>query len=372
MANLAAYQKIDRVITGLPFGDGADGSATVSSDPNTRATITGTATQTTGTAGSTAFANGDLVILHQTQGTGVGQWEVNKVASGGGSTSLTFQVAHNFTYATGAQIIKIPRYTTATVSAHSVTAWNGTTGGVEVIVGKTSITVSGSPSASSKGFRGGVASGGNGQKPSGEGTVGTYANQYTPNGNGGGGPLINGSITSGGGGGHAAAGGNGSTVSGSGTLGQGGSQVGSADLVTMQMGGGGGGAGRDIGGSLSDGAIGAGILILISKDISQSAGAKADGGSSGNATDASGGAGAGGSILYVCDTATLGSGLSTTAAGTAGTATSPGGTASVGRIAIHHKGTVTGTSTPTFTDVTDTSLVEIIPVVLTGSYSYFM
>ena len=108
MAALNAWQKISRVLAS-DFGDGASGSATISSDPNTRATITGTATQTTGTAGSTAFANGDLVMLHQTRGTGAGQWEINRVASGGGTTSLTFSKALQYTYGPDAQIIKIPR-----------------------------------------------------------------------------------------------------------------------------------------------------------------------------------------------------------------------------------------------------------------------
>ena len=48
MATLNSWQKISRVLSS-DFGDGASGSATISSDPNTRATFTGTATSTSGT-----------------------------------------------------------------------------------------------------------------------------------------------------------------------------------------------------------------------------------------------------------------------------------------------------------------------------------
>lgn len=385
MAILNAWQRIDRVISGLPWGDGADGSATISSDPNTRATITGTATQNTGTAGSTAFANGDLVLLHQTQGTGAGQWEINKVASGGGTVNLTFSVAHNYTYGTGAQIIKIPRYTTATVNAHAVTAWNGTTGGIEVICGKTSITGGGTLDATGKsgatkdsdgtqdvaggaglGQRGGV---GRYTSPgySGDGSTGNTSATNDTNGSGGGGGTASGGQGGGGGGGgNAAAGAN-----GGGTGGVGGEAVGSADLINMCPGGGGGGAARIAtgAGEYSGGGGGGGIVVLISKAIDVSSyGASTKGGSS-SSTYWSGGSGAGGSILVVCETATLGTNKLDASANSAGI---EGGAGSVGRIAVQHSGTITGTTTPTFTDSTDTTLVEVIASTASGSYSFFM
>jgi hypothetical protein len=67
MATLNSWQKLDRVISGKPFGSGVDGSATISSDPNTRDTCTGTATSTTLTTGGSTFANGDVLLIHQTQ-----------------------------------------------------------------------------------------------------------------------------------------------------------------------------------------------------------------------------------------------------------------------------------------------------------------
>lgn len=367
MANLNAWQKIDRVVPGKPFGDGADGSATVSTDPNIRATITGTATQTTGTAGSSAFANGDLVILHQTQGTGAGQWEVNKVASGGGSTSLTFQVAHNYTYGTGAQIIKVPRYTEATVSAHSVTAWNGSTGGVEIICGKTSITVSGALTGTGLGFRGSTT------QPSprvdsnrGEGLNGNWNVQgATTDSNYGAGGTYYGTYQGGGGDG----GGNGMAGGGGGVHGSGGSTGGSADLITMAMAGGGGyGSYNDnSGGTPGAGGTAGSILILISASITISAGFSSNGNNGVNANTPSksecgaGGGGAGGDILMIGQNVTLGTGNTTATGGTGGAGQSGnqnGGAGGVGRIAVHHSGTVTGTTNPTFTDVTDATLKE--------------
>lgn len=56
--------------------------------------------------------------------------------------------------------------------------------------------------------------------------------------------------------------------------------------------------------------------------------------------------------------AVLGSNLLTATGGAGGTETRAGGNGSTGRIAVHHYGTVTGTTNPTFTDVTDASLIE--------------
>ena len=374
MAVLNQWQKVSRVLGG-DWGDAKDGSATISSDPNVRTTITGTAGQTTATAGATTISNGDLVVLHQTQGTGAGQWEFNLVVSGGGSTSLVFAVPNHYTFATGAQIIKVPRYLAATISAHTTTAWNGSVGGIEVILAKTSITVSGAlngnggngakgigsiAGGTGGGFRGGAAkSNGSGHAYSGDGSVGNTLSQSAYNGNGGGGGRLN--QNGGGGGGNATAGGNGQNVNG-GTFGVGGTAVGSTDLLTIFPGGGGGGGCKDSVKSVSSGASGGAIFILISKSITLSAGVTVNGGSAIDCADgegACGGGGAGGSVLGVCDTATLGTNQITATAGGTSTTGADGGAGSVGRIAVHHSGTVTGTTNPTFVDVDDTSLRDI-------------
>ena len=100
----------------------------------------------------------------------------------------------------------------------------------------------------------------------------------------------------------------------------------------------------------------------MSKDISIGGTVSVTGGKGakdgGDGTGGSGGGGAGGSVLYVCATATLGTTKTTSSGGTTEAAGSPGGSGSVGRIALHHSGTVTGTTTPTFTDISDATLVE--------------
>jgi hypothetical protein len=64
--------------------------------------------------------------------------------------------------------------------------------------------------------------------------------------------------------------------------------------------------------------------------------------------------------LLVVGTVALGTNKITVAAGAGGVpgAGYPGGNGAVGRIAVHHSGTISGSSTPALTDVTDTSLVE--------------
>lgn len=370
MANLGLHQRVDWVISGKPWGDGASGAGTVNSDPNTRASFSGTSTQSTGTAGTTDFANGDLVLLHKTQSiNSPGQWEFNQVLSGGGTTSLTFKKPLQYSYDAKSQIIKVPRYTTATVGAHSITAWNGTTGGVEVILARTSITVSGAVSGNGAGFLGGIAqgSGGSPQAKSGDGTVGVGQNARTANGNGGGG-AIDGNGSTGAGGGNAAAGSNGGGQNGAPAT-SGGEAVGTADLTVMCLGGGGGGGRNDSQAGTYTGGNGAAILILISKAITLST-ASTLAGANGNGTTAGssggGGGGAAGSGLLICDTATLGTN-GITATGGSGGACSNGwsaGAGAVGRIAVHHRGTVTGTTNPSFESVTDLTLKELSGAVI--------
>jgi hypothetical protein len=361
MSTLYAWQKLDWVLPGARYGTGSAGSATISSDPNVRVSFTGNAGDLSSTVSDTTLTNGKVVMLRQEWASGAGNWEWNMVASGGGTTTIHWSKPLHYTYVSGAQVIEVPSlYTTAAVHAFSVPGWNGSTGGVAVIVASLSINSSGVVNGSGVGFRGGNSGSGVSyhQYSTGEGTGGPIAYQTTSNGNGGGGPLVNNSVTSGGGGGHANVGGQGSTASGSGTRGDGGSNgVDSDDGTAIVFGGGGGGSGRDVGGSVSNGGIGGGIVILVSRYITQSAGPNVNGGNSGVGSDASGGAGAGGYVLYICETADLGSGLTTAGGGTPYGAANPGGSGSVGKIAVHHSGTVTGTTTPTFVDVTEIPFV---------------
>lgn len=367
MSVLNSWQRIDRVIPGKPFGDGKDGVGTVSSDPNTRATYAGTAGSTSGTAGSTAFANGDLVRIIQTQGTNPGQNEYNMVVSGGGTTSLVMKEPNHYTYGTGAQIIKIPRYTTATVNAHDLTSWNGTVGGHEEICARISVTIAQALNGTGKGFR---TTGIDTASPaySGEGTGGVYAHTTSNRGNGGGGGGDDNNNGGSAGGGNGTAGG----VAGAHVGGTAGSAISSTDGTIIWMGGGGGngtGTNQSNGSHPGAGGYGGAIFVVATKALTVSANVTLNGnaGASGWWADdgyheAGGAGGAGGTFVAMCVTASLGTYITATGGG-GGLGHYPGvnfysGVGGAGNIVIQHSGTVTGTTNPTFTDVTDLTLVE--------------
>ena len=109
------------------MGNGSDGITTISSD-----SILSTANENcSGTSGSTSltlasagsFSNQDLVIIHQTRGTGVGNWELNQVASGAGTTTLTLTNDLTNTYTNSgnskAQILTMPQYSSVMVNSNN-------------------------------------------------------------------------------------------------------------------------------------------------------------------------------------------------------------------------------------------------------------
>lgn len=366
---LADSQKISRVLKGKPFGDGSGGNATVSAHP-TYGRAAGASGQKIVTSDVTAFADDDVVLIHQTRGVGAGNYEINRVASGGGTTSLTMQENLANAYTTCGQLIKVVLYDELTINAFTVTAWNGLKGGLVVFAGKTSITTGGAlngsgsngtagvtaTGASGGGFRGGNSKG-NAARPTGtqgESYGGAGGSSYSANGGGGGAgsaQTANGS-DDGGGAGYAGVGTKGTEAGVYGGLG--GGTYGTAALTTIHLGSGGGGAARsnDEGNKeCGSGGSGGGLVVLISKDITLTSGVTVNGGNGGDSGGWNGGGGSGGSILLQCATSTLGTAKATATGGT-------GTTASVGRIAVHHSGTVTGTTSPTFSDTTDDTLVE--------------
>ena len=371
MANLNAWQKITRVLSGKPFGDGADGAYSSATIPTMKyKTCSGTATSTTLTADTDAspFEVGDILLLHQTRGTGVGQWEINLVLSVG-SDQYTLQEALQYTYtdsgASQAQAVVIPRYTDMTVQSGTWTlaAWGGDTGGILPLAANGTTTVTGTMTAKGKGYVKGVGGQALGLDAyCGEGTSGASARQNTANGSGGGGGNNGGGgggVGSGGGGGHSASGGSGVTG------GTGGGTSGSADLITMTFGGAGGAGGGGTGGAGKNGGDGGGIIALFAKNIVVTGSALGGGNDGVNGVKLNGdyldpgGGGGGGSFLLQCQTATLGATLVTALKGNKGTYPArDAGDGAAGRIAVHHSGAVTGTTSPTFTDVEDSSLVE--------------
>ena len=380
---LSSYHYISRVLSGRPFGDGRDGALVISSNTTQSLTVkscSGTSGTTTVTLGSAGFSNSDVVVIHQTRGTGAGNWEINMVSSGGGTTSLTMAVALANTYtdsgASQAQIFKLPMYTTVTVNNGinwSGTDWDGDINGFLAFAANVSTTLTGTAKLNgvTGGFpnpvgNGGGFRGGNGLSSAecGEGTSGAVAVQSAANGNGGGGAVRGNQYAAGGGGGNGTAGSNGGSNGGTSVGGTGGTTGGNAGLTSLVFGGGGGGAAGAGGETLADGGTGAGAMMIFTRSLTVTGGINTNGGASATATgntNASAGAGAGGSILLQVGSATLGSSLITASAGVAGTAPTTGingGNGGVGRIAIYHSGTVTGTTSPTYNDTTDSSLIE--------------
>lgn len=360
MAALNAWQRIDRVIQGRPFGDGSTGAYTSGTIPSlTNRSCSGTATSTTLTIASNGYTDGDIILIHQTRGTGAGQWEINKIVSGGGTTSLTLQEALQYTYtdsgSSQAQVISVPMYSSVNVSSGTWTVpdWDGDTGGILAIACNGTFSHAGSITASAKGFRGGAGrNDGGAPATQGESTLGTGTTSTSANGSAGGGGNSGGAgRNQGGGGGYATSG---ETAAG-GNGGSGGSTIGSADLTTLVFGGAGGGGRANNGESVSAGGDSGGIVVLFVKNITGDIAVTANGANTSDAGNADGGGGAGGSVLIVCQLATLGSSTITAVGGDDPDLIAEGGN---GRIAVHHSAVITGTTSPTFEDVEDPTLIE--------------
>ena len=387
---LAEWQKISRVKPNQPFGDGSDGALSISSDTTQAPTdehCTGTATTTALTCTSTTLSDGDVILIHQSRGTGVGQWEINQVASGGGTVNIVTLKPLNYTYTGGAsqaQAIVIPMYSSVTVDntkTWTAKAWGGVVGGILLWAcnGTSTITgnlsVNGNPGSTATGGNGTGYGGGDGNSVAvaygdqGEGTVGAGGISKAANGNGGGGGE-NGSGSNsfadgGGGGGNGTAGSNGAGAN----AGAGGAAISGADLSTGYVfaGGGGAGGGDDIGNGRAGGA-GGGIMFIASKMFTVTGTGTSTGGAGvaaiGSTPDnlaGAGGGGAGGSILIQAQTVILGSSKLTASGGAGGAAAggaSGGGAGGTGRIAVHYSGSYTGTTSPSLTPTYDTSLMQ--------------
>jgi len=385
------------------FGKGSAGNGVISANetqsiPNH--TFTGTIATKAGVVDDTADLNvGDIVVIHQSRGTGAGHIEYNVIASIVNSTDLTFKYDLTLTYASQSQLIAPLQYKTLTVnSGVTVTApaYSSGKGGFIVYWAKESIDINGALNLKSKGYAGGAKSSWGNWASQGEGTAGAGSAAQAANGNGGGGGKSGtGNAGShpgggGGGGGHANAGSNGANASytgdGGGLLGYGGSAVGSATMIDVHFGGGGAGSGSAFSqcsgnywANGQDGSKGGGIVILIAPTIninnatgSINLGSDNTSNSDGNAGTS--GSGAGGSGLFKGIDVNLGTTRVTASAGTTGT--SPGrcsstggrgGQGSVGRLHVDYSGSISGTTTPTLDSRLDAT---IIPVSKKGGLLY--
>lgn len=365
MANTQIYN----VLPGQPFGRGRHGSATLSSDPHTRRTGTGTSGTKTLTINSGGFTNGDLILIHQSRGLSSASevnWELNRIETGGGGTSLTLKnnLARNYT---NAQVIDVKEYINLTLNQFTVSGWNESTGGICAIAVLNELTWNGtivnrggdgSASGSDTGGRPGVAGGFRGgwnsmdgsHAQQGEGYPGAPVESQSKNGNGAGGGNPSGD-TGGGGGGGASAGSAASTGSA-----QGGDAVGSTDLTSAIFGGGGGG-GRNDGDQQAGGggSGGGGVFIWCQRLTLSSGGIDVRGGTGGPSTSGatSGGGGGGGGfgfINYAYGT------VSSSFLASAGNGQNAGGNGGAGRFRINYGVSTTGTTSPAASTNNDKNL----------------
>lgn len=392
---LNSFQLLTRVLPGQPFGDGADGAYSSATAPTmTKDSCSGTATTTTLTTTGSTFANGDILKLVQMRGTGVGQWEIVKVASGGGSTSLTLSTALQYTYtdsgASQAQAIKIFRYTDVTVQSGTWTppAWDGNVGGILTFAANGTVTPTGTinvggtnggtssiglggsyAGATGGGYRGGTSrsSYANQQSDQGEGSAAASSQSQSANGSGSGGSYTPQSFSKrGSGGSHAT---QGDLGSGGGVQG---STVGDTNLQALFMGAGGSGCSNGANNTywFGQAASGGGIFSMFAKTILSPTNIFSKGGNGGDGDfENDGGSGAGGSILICGGTVDIGTDKLSVIGGSS---VVNGGK---GRIAVYYgtslAGTISSSLYGSYTNAQDGSLVESGGA-SSANYAFFM
>lgn len=329
-----------------PFGSGTDGDlhiTTNTTEAPTDSACTGTSGLKALTATNAGFAPGQLVWIHQTKGTGADNHEVNVISAYTAGT-ITLQLPMDHTYASGAQVRKIPQYASVTVDSgvmYSPKAYDGTVGGALVFAcnGRT-LNNTGNISATGKGFRQGTGPTAHNTGVQGEGTLGTGSASTAANGNGGGGgTAVADNSQPGAGGGHATTG----TTPSGGAIG--GTTAGNTTLTSINFGGAGGRAGASGGANaLAATGHGGGIIIIISRKVSNPNGSfiLCDGvkGSDAATSNQSGsGGGAGGSVLVITEDLAMGSNANLISAiggigGIHSDSNLDGAVGSVGRVAI--------------------------------------
>lgn len=368
----------DTSIWGDRFGLGSNGAYTpsTSTDSPVDSACTGTINTILLSATNVSFDAGQLILIHQTRGTGAGQWELNKIASySAGTITLSYSLIYG--YVSGAQVLVMPQYSSASI-AGGVTvlgkAWNETTGGIyaKLCLGEFSIAgtlnLNGGDGATTNfarpsggGFIGGWSQDSvNSTGLQGESSLGGGVQSNAANGSGGGAGGGNANYNAGGGGGHATVGTAGSASDS--TNGAAGGTVGVADLVTMVFGGAGGGATGIAGSTIRSGSNGGGIVLIIAKTITVSGNINSNGGGW-NASNQRvvGGGGAGGSIYLKGQQVAVGVSRVTATGGVTTSSDIPqnAGDGGVGRVRIEYSQLISGTSSPTQSSVTDTVLNDL-------------
>lgn len=379
-ANKRAYVLQLSGISGF-FGSGVDGSLTISTN-QTQAPIDSACSGVAGfnilNANNASFAVGQKILIIQMQGTGYGTKQIATIQGYNATTNVittveTLNFSYNSSSGNAAQVIVLPQYTNVTVNTGitwSVKPWNGVTGGVLSFLFNGTFLVNGTTTGTGAGFRGGIGLTAQ-HGTQGEGYLGLGIISNQPNGNGGG-ADIDYENDAAAGGGNGTPGGNGQTRPGKGNQAIGGLTSGSSDLTTITLGGGGGagGYGGGHGGGGINGAPGGGIIMPIGVQVTIGpAGLIVSNGANGSVIfEGASAPGAGGSILLLCQTATLGvnqvvavGGLSVTGGGTPTVTSGSGGD---GRIHVGYLVSFSGSTAPTLTTLQDNSLVTTTTIQL--------
>jgi hypothetical protein len=337
-------------------GSGQNGSLQVSSDMVVNAYASVVVSTSPGARSltvddATPFAANDAVLVWQTTGlpsatsgdsatmdltpTGVGHFEVARVASTTGSTLMLMALLGAAYPASVSQVVRVPEYTDVTIAAGGAihaTPWDGTKGGMVALMLTGALHNEGKIYVDGAGFRGGrgwltpttVTSGGGacealdgtpatGYALKGEGLyVAGYTNVNDGTGSGGRGNLANGggggncSNAGGAGGGHGGAGGGGGetwTNTGNAPVGgYGGAALGYDPLTRLVFGGAGGAGDSDapFNGITTNGGAGGGVVFVRTGSVDGAGTISANGGSGAPITS-NGGAGGGAGGLIVID-----------------------------------------------------------------------
>lgn len=381
-----------------PYGFGRAKDGSTYSAPAIAGCSGSSASTTLTISTASTFANDDLILIYQTRGTGAGNYMLNRIVSGGGTTTLTLEFALDQTYtdsgASQAQVMELKEYENLQLtSTITPTSWNTSTGiggiggffNIGTLTGNGSgiLSLNGgagtgnssshnSGGATTGGFKGGNlwSSSSDSTAWQGEGSAGAGGNSRSANGNGGGGGNATNCKGGGAGGGNASAGTNG-TSSDSQPGSTGGSAVGNAELTSIFPGGGGGGGGRDVAVGNGGGGSGGGVWFIFSENIDLSGLTIRSNGGNGGAGQGPGGGGAGGSILFKCVNGTFGTNKATATGGSGQSGDGcTSGAGSVGRIHVDYSGSISGTSNPTMNTRFDSTIK--LPSAGGGAFLYLL
>jgi len=353
------------------YGNGSDGALSISENTTESpidSSCSGAVDGKSLSATNASFVAGQIILIHQSRGTGAGQWELNVIDSyTAGTITTKYNLAYTYTDSgsSQAQVRVLKQYSSVTVDdayTYASKAWDRNVGGILAFMCNGTTTITGTVNVKLRGYRAGQRETNDLEPTCGEGTVGDRVEQKTTaNGSGGGSGTHDSDDNVGGGGGNATAGG-----TGSGSGGTAGTEAGAADLTNMVFGGGAGGNSDAVGELLPGIAYTApGLVAIFSKEIVITGVIDGDGSNGATQTGTGGSGSAGGSILIKSNIATLGTNLvhaiaGTGSAGTGGKAN--GAVGSVGRIALHYGTSYTGTTTPAADITQDSNLIDVSPL----------